>query len=86
MPAIHSSKLRRVSRAKSCRCETRRSMMYFSLGSLHCELMRTTFSVMLSMVRSFNTGTDLLPAGSDILYLFLLRLMLLLLLQWLTFF
>lgn len=61
-------------------------MMYFSLGSLHCELMRTTFSVMLSMVRSFNTGTDLLSAGPDILYFFLLRLMLLLLLQWLTFF
>lgn len=92
MPAIHSSKLRRVSRAKSCRCETRRSMTYFSRGSLHCELMRTTFSVMLSMVRSLRTGTDLSPGlGVDMLHLLLLLLLLrlrlllmLLLLQWLA--
>src|SRR5690242_3815138 len=93
MPAIHSSKLRRVSRAKSWRCETRRSMMYFSLGSAHCELMRTTFSVMLSMVRSLRTGTDLSrgPVADmlDFLRLLLLLLLLLLLilfvLQWLAF-
>jgi hypothetical protein len=61
-------------------------MMYFSRGSLHCELMRTTFSVMLSMVRSLRTGTDLLPApGDDMLHLLLLWLLLVLLrLQWLA--
>jgi hypothetical protein len=57
MPAIHSSKLNRVSRAKSCRCETRRSMTYLRRGSLHCEFIRCTFSVMFSMVRSLRTGT-----------------------------
>lgn len=64
-------------------------MMYFSRGSLHCELMRTTFSVMLSMVRSFRTGTDLSPGPVvDMLHFLLLRLLLvlllLLLLQWLA--
>lgn len=61
MPAIHSSKLRRVSRAKSWRCETRRSITYFKRGSEHWELMRCTFSVMFSIVRSLSTGTDALP-------------------------
>jgi hypothetical protein len=56
MPAIHSSKLSRVSRAKSCRCETSRSITYFSRGSAHCEFMRCTFSVMFSIVRFFRTG------------------------------
>lgn len=57
MPAIHSSKLRRVSRAKSCRCDTRRSMTYLRRGSAHCEFIRCTFSVMFSIVRSLRTGT-----------------------------
>ena len=57
MPAIHSSKLSRVSRAKSWRCETNRSITYFRRGSVHCEFIRCTFSVMFSMVRSFRTGT-----------------------------
>lgn len=39
--------------------------MYFSRGSPHCELMRTTFSVMLSMVRSFRTGTEESPGPVD---------------------
>jgi hypothetical protein len=57
MPAIHSSKLNRVSRAKSCMCDTRRSMTYFKRGSAHCEFIRCTFSVMLSIVRSLSVGT-----------------------------
>jgi hypothetical protein len=61
MPAIHSSKLRRVSRAKSWTWETRRSIMYLRRGSEHCELMRCTFSVMFSMVRFFSSGTEALP-------------------------
>lgn len=57
IPAIHSSKLSRVSRAKSCRCETSRSITYFSRGSAHCEFIRCTFSVMFSIVKSLRTGT-----------------------------
>lgn len=55
-PAIHSFVLRRVSRAKSCRWVTSRSSTYRRRASSHCELMRMTFSVMLSMVRSLRSG------------------------------
>lgn len=53
--------------------------MYFKRASPHCELMRTTFSVMLSMVRSLRTGTDVPPGTADDM-LDLLRLVLLLVL------
>jgi hypothetical protein len=65
MPAIHSSKLKRVSRAKSWRWVTRRSMIYLRRGSEHCELMRCTFSVMFSMVRFLSSGTDADPGPAD---------------------
>lgn len=65
-PVIHSCELRRVSRAKSCRCETRRSRTYFMRGSAHSELMRRVFSVMLSTVRSFMGG--MLTCEGSILY------------------
>lgn len=58
MPVIHSSVLSLVSRAKSCRCCTSRSRMYFSLGLGHCELISFTLSVMLSIVRSLRGGTS----------------------------
>lgn len=61
MPAIHSSKLNRVSRAKSWRWDTRRSITYFRRGSEHCELMRWTFSVMFSIVRFLSSGTEGAP-------------------------
>jgi hypothetical protein len=61
MPAIHSSKLSRVSRAKSWRCDTKRSMTYLSRGFEHCELIRCTFSVMFSIVRFLSSGTDAVP-------------------------
>lgn len=48
-------------------------MMYLRRGSPHCELMRTTLSVMLSIVRSFRTGT--VEASADILYLFFFLLL-----------
>jgi hypothetical protein len=32
-------------------------MTYFKRGSAHCELMRWTFSVMFSIVRSLSMGT-----------------------------
>ena len=60
-------------------------MMYFSRGSPHCELMRTTFSVMLSMVKSFKTGTDLSPGSFDAILCFFYWLFPLFLLQRLTF-
>lgn len=56
MAAIHSAVLRRVSRAKSCRCVTSRDMRYVSRASPLCELMRTALGVMLSMVRSSSAG------------------------------
>lgn len=54
---IHSSVLRRVSRAKSCRCVTSRSIRYRSRGSSHCELIRFALGVMLSIVRLRRGGT-----------------------------
>lgn len=61
IPAIHSSKLRRVSRAKSCRWDTRRSMIYFKRGLSHCEFMRITLSVIFSIVRSLREGVEPSP-------------------------
>ena len=63
MPAFHSLVLSRVSRAKSWRCVTRRSMMYFmrGLGLFEFEIM--AFSVMLSAVRSI-IGGSFTTAGS----------------------
>lgn len=55
-PFIHSSVLRRVSRAKSWRWVTRRSKMYFMRASSQRELIVWTFSVMFSDVRSFIGG------------------------------
>jgi hypothetical protein len=55
--AIHSFVLNRVSRAKSCKCVTKRSITYINLWSELCELMVTVFSVILSMLRSFIGGT-----------------------------
>jgi hypothetical protein len=40
--------------------------MYFSRASSACELIRITFSVMLSIVRSFKIGTSTLGAGCTI--------------------
>lgn len=53
MAVIHSSVVSLVSLARSCRCMTVRSRIYFNRRLLHCELMARTFSVMLSIVRSF---------------------------------
>jgi hypothetical protein len=55
--AIHSFVLNLVSRAKSCKCVTSRSITYVSRGSDDWELMVTVFSVMLSMFKSFIGGT-----------------------------
>ena len=62
-PVIHSSWLRRVSRAKSWRCWTMRSSIYFKRGFGHFELISLTLSVMLSMVRSFKGGTSTLEGS-----------------------
>ena len=56
MPAIHSSWLSLVSRAKSCRWVTSLSKMYLRRGSGHWALILCVFSVMLSTVRSINLG------------------------------
>jgi hypothetical protein len=56
MAAIHSFVERRVSRAKSCTCDTSRSSRYFVLGSGHLEFIMCTFSVMFSIVRSLRGG------------------------------
>lgn len=56
IPCIHSSVLNLVSLAKSCKCLTSLSKTYLLRASLHWLLMRTTFSVMLSMVRSLSGG------------------------------
>ena len=56
MADIHSLWLRRVSRAKSWTWETSLSMRYFNLGSGHCEFILCTFSVILSIVKSFIGG------------------------------
>lgn len=53
MAVIHSFVVNLVSLASSCRCATVRSRIYFNRRLPHCELMAWTFSVMLSVVRSF---------------------------------
>lgn len=55
-PAIHSCVLSRVSLAKSWRWCTKRSRMYLKRSFGFAELIATTFSVILSMVRSFKGG------------------------------
>lgn len=60
---IHSFVLNLVSRAKSCRCVTRRSSRYLNLGSGHLEFIMCTFSVMLSMVRSLRGGMSTLEGS-----------------------
>lgn len=62
-PAIHSLVLNLVSRAKSCKCVTSRSRMNFVRTSSPCELIRIVFSVILSAVRFFASGSALLEDG-----------------------
>jgi hypothetical protein len=54
--AIHSFVLSRVSRAKSWRCVTSRSITYVRRASLPWEFIITVFAVILSIFRSFIGG------------------------------